>query len=99
MSLEVDTYVDFSALSVIAQRIFVYIEKQLMRFNKSELHISKKRIAYDLDSSLPNIKIGLRELKKTRYIIPKNKNSSIVSVGRQYGFGTIKAGEVYDNRK
>ena len=83
-------YVDFSELSVNAQRIFVFIERQMFINNVKEIKITKTEIAGNLVLSVANVKLGLRELKDKDYIIPKNDNSPIVKIGAQYEFRSIK---------
>ena len=78
--------VDFTELSFLAQRIFVIVEQELYRNSTTELHISKHTIAYLGVMSIPNVKIGLRELKQKGYIISKNSNSSIIRVGEEYAY-------------
>lgn len=86
------SYVDFSELSLNAQRIFVFIERKMVRENTTEVKASKAEIASNLIMSIPTVKIALRELKNTGYILPKNNNSPIVMVGEQYAFKTKKRG-------
>ena len=38
-------------------------------------------MAWDLGMSIPNVKIGLRELKKKGFIVRKNHNSPKVKIG------------------
>ena len=81
-----DIFVDFSELSVTAQRIFVYVEKELFSNNTKEVHVSKAEMAWALAISIPNVKVALRELKNSKYLIPKNRNSPILSVNVIYAY-------------
>lgn len=81
-----EEYTDFSELTVVAQRIFVLIERELYSHNVKEIHLTKLYIAWRLGMSIPNVKLGLRLLKEKKYIIPKNKNSSVVRVNEIYAY-------------
>jgi predicted transcriptional regulator len=80
-------FVDFSELSLKAQRIFVCIEKILFSRLATEYKVTKEELAFRLQMSVENVKLGLRELKKAEYIIPKNPNSSILRIGDKYKYG------------
>lgn len=79
--------IDYAKLSGIAQRIFCAIEKEILIEQQEEVYITKEDLAWELQTSIPNIKLGLRELKKTGYIIPRNKNSSWLRIGKEYRIG------------
>lgn len=78
-------FVDFSELSGNAQRAFCIIEKCVLSELQEEIYITKEILAWDLQLSIPSVKLALRELKEAGYIIPRNENSSWVRIGEDYG--------------
>lgn len=75
---------NYSDLSGIAQRAFCIIEKRILSELNEESYITKEDLAWELQASIPNVKLGLRELKKTGYVISRDVNSSWLRIGEEY---------------
>lgn len=78
-------FVDFSRLSINAQRLFVHIERRVY-LNGGEARINKEDMMWDTCMSWAGVKVALRELKKTGYVISRNDNSCYLRIGEQYAY-------------
>jgi len=75
---------NYSDLSGIAQRAFCIIDRRTHSELKEYVYVTKEDLSWELQTSIPNVKLALRELKETGYVVPKNKNSCWLRVGEEY---------------
>jgi len=81
---------DFTQLAFNSQRVFVGIERILLRHLTKELKITKEDIAWECEMSITGVKVALRELKETGYVIAKNPNSPVLRIGEEYEYKSDK---------
>ena len=79
-------FINYSSLSINAQRIFVHIERRMWVEEKEEIYITKEDLAWECTVSVPGVKVALRELKNAGYIVPRNKNSCWLKIGEEYAY-------------
>ncbi len=86
-------YKTYSSLSGIAQRAFCVIENKTISEMKEEVYITKEDLAWELQMSIPNVKLAVRELKRNKFISPRNINSSWVRIAEEHRIGGARINE------